>query len=75
MARKLRNTEYEKQAIKDGKSAQEIRPDEPAKAAHKDAAARVERDFEVALDQGAHLLRLQIANVVVPRRQHLRCRS
>jgi len=39
-APKQRNTEGEKQAIKDGKSAGEIWPDEPAKAAQKDVDAR-----------------------------------
>lgn len=39
-APKQRNTEGEKQAIKDGKSADEIWPDEPAKAAQKDVDAR-----------------------------------
>jgi alkanesulfonate monooxygenase SsuD/methylene tetrahydromethanopterin reductase-like flavin-dependent oxidoreductase (luciferase family) len=35
-APKRRNTEDEKQAIKEGKTAHEIRPDEPDKAARKD---------------------------------------
>lgn len=39
-APKQRNTEGEKQAIKEGKSAREIWPDEPAKAAQKDVDAR-----------------------------------
>jgi len=39
-APKQRNTEAEKQAIKEGKTAQEIWPDEPNKAAQKDADAR-----------------------------------
>lgn len=39
-APKQRNTEGEKQAVKEGKSAREIRPDEPAKAAQKDVDAR-----------------------------------
>jgi len=37
---KQRNTDGEKQAVKDGKSAQEIWPDEPNKAAQKDVDAR-----------------------------------
>ena len=39
-APKQRNTEGEKEAIKEGKSAREIWPDEPAKAAQKDVDAR-----------------------------------
>ena len=39
-APKQRNTESEKEAIKEGKSAREIWPDEPAKAAQKDVDAR-----------------------------------
>lgn len=39
-APKQRNTQGEKQAIKDGKSAGEIRPDKPDKAAQKDVDAR-----------------------------------
>ena len=39
-APKQRNTEGEKQAVKEGKSAREIWPDEPAKAAQKDVDAR-----------------------------------
>jgi len=39
-APKQRNTEDEKEAIKEGKSADEIWPDEPAKAAQKDTNAR-----------------------------------
>lgn len=39
-APKRRNTEGEQQAIKAGKSAQEIWPDEPARAAQKDVDAR-----------------------------------
>jgi len=39
-APKQRNTEDEKQAVKEGKSAREIWPDEPAKAAQKDVDAR-----------------------------------
>lgn len=39
-APKQRNTEGEQQAIKAGKTAQEIWPDEPAKAAQKDTEAR-----------------------------------
>ncbi len=39
-APKQRNTEAEKQAIKDGKTADEIWPDQPAKAAQKDVSAR-----------------------------------
>ena len=39
-AAKQRNTEGEKQAIKEGKSAREIWPDEPNKAAQKDVDAR-----------------------------------
>lgn len=39
-APKQRNTEDEKQAIKDGKTAREIWPDEPNKAAQKDTNAR-----------------------------------
>lgn len=39
-APKQRNTDGEKQAIKEGKSAREIWPDEPAKAAQKDVDAR-----------------------------------
>ncbi len=39
-APKQRNTEAEKQAIKDGRSADEIWPDEPNKAAQKDVDAR-----------------------------------
>ena len=37
---KQRNTDGEKQAVKDGKSAREIWPDEPNKAAQKDVDAR-----------------------------------
>ncbi|WP_217988826.1 hypothetical protein [Sphingobium sp. D43FB] len=39
-APKLRNTDDERQAIKDGKSALDIWPDDPAKAAQKDTDAR-----------------------------------
>jgi IS5 family transposase len=39
-APKQRNTDGEKQAIKDGRSARQIWPDEPAKAAQKDVDAR-----------------------------------
>ena len=39
-APKQRNTEAEKQAIKDGKTAKQIWPDEPRKAAQKDTNAR-----------------------------------
>ncbi|QHD70732.1 IS5 family transposase (plasmid) [Sphingobium yanoikuyae] len=39
-APKQRNTDGERQAIKDGKSAQDIWPDDPAKAAQKDTDAR-----------------------------------
>ena len=39
-APKQRNTDDERQAIKDGKSAQDIWPDDPAKAAQKDTDAR-----------------------------------
>lgn len=39
-APKQRNTEAEKVAIKEGKSAREIWPDEPSKAAQKDSNAR-----------------------------------
>ena len=39
-APKQRNTDQERQAIKDGKSAKEIWPDNPAKAAQKDTDAR-----------------------------------
>lgn len=39
-APKQRNTEGEKQAVKEGKSAREIWPGEPAKAAQKDVDAR-----------------------------------
>lgn len=39
-APKQRNTQTEKEAIKEGKSASEIWPDEPAKAAQKDTDAR-----------------------------------
>lgn len=39
-APKQRNTEPEKAAVKDGKTANEIWPDEPAKAAQKDTDAR-----------------------------------
>ncbi len=39
-APKQRNTEAEKAAIKAGKPAKEIRPDEPNKAAQKDTNAR-----------------------------------
>lgn len=39
-APKQRNTDGERQAIKDGKSAQDIWPDHPAKAAQKDTDAR-----------------------------------
>jgi len=39
-APKQRNTEGEKEAIKEGKAAHEIWPDEPAKAAQKDVDAR-----------------------------------
>jgi transposase, IS5 family len=39
-APKQRNTDREKEAIKDGKSAREIWPDEPNKAAQKDTNAR-----------------------------------
>lgn len=39
-APKQRNTEGEKEAIKEGKSASEIWPDEPSKAAQKDVDAR-----------------------------------
>ena len=40
MTPKQRNTDDERQAIKDGKSAQDIWPDDPAKAAQKDTDAR-----------------------------------
>lgn len=39
-APKQRNTDLEKQAIKEGKSAEDIWPDEPSKAAQKDTDAR-----------------------------------
>jgi IS5 family transposase len=39
-APKQRNTQDEKDAIKAGKAAQEVWPDEPAKAAQKDVDAR-----------------------------------
>ena len=38
-APKRRNTEDEKQAIKEGRTAREIWPDEPDKAAQKDVSA------------------------------------
>lgn len=39
-APKQRNTDAEKEAVKAGKSAEEIWPDEPNKAAQKDVDAR-----------------------------------
>lgn len=39
-APKQRNTEGEREAIKEGKTATEIWPDQPAKAAQKDTSAR-----------------------------------
>lgn len=39
-ARKQRNTDGEREAIKAGKSAQEVWPDEPNKAAQNDTSAR-----------------------------------
>jgi hypothetical protein len=39
-APKQRNTEDEKAAVKEGKSAEEIWPDEPNKAAQKDTSTR-----------------------------------
>lgn len=47
-ARKQRNTEAEKAAIKEGKAASEIWPDQPARAAQKDTDARWTLEFAKA---------------------------
>ena len=56
-APKQRNTEPEKQAIKDGKKAGEIWPDEPAKAAQKDTDARWTVKFSKAKPDADGVLR------------------